>query len=478
MATHITIQLRRDMAATWTARNPVLHEGELGYELDTGKAKMGDGSSGWTSLPYWQPGGGDVDNFDTAGSAAAAQSAAQTFATSAVATETARAQAAESTLLPKTGGTVSGNLLVNGHLNTANSTLDDGFGDLTTGGSVTVGSSVTVNGGFTVIKSPISGGALQIGGVGDGNQYSNFQLVDGVFPTDQNPGGHYWAFSHRVAGPHAFQVFNYNGAGAYTAVLQAYESGELDTVHNTLDDGTGKATFAGQVKTPLLDIDDGSTKQYNLRTDGSALDFEGAGQDIFFSVFQNYGRGGTQYNYVRMEHGTQLLHLIGKTFVASGPFASPNAAGSITLDPSNGLDVGSMKVTGMAAGSNANDGVAVGQTYIRRATTGLTGYNKINGTGTILSYTTPNDGQMHAIRILTFQHVTSTETGGAVAYSYFAPDGGSVSGVSLYASAQPTGFTTPQNVDRLVAPNTAITVNQTAALTAGATTLWVEIWTT
>jgi len=43
---------RTDTAANWTANNPTLLSGELGFESDTGKAKLGDGSTAWTSLSY------------------------------------------------------------------------------------------------------------------------------------------------------------------------------------------------------------------------------------------------------------------------------------------------------------------------------------------------------------------------------------------------------------------------------------------
>lgn len=46
------IQLRRGTAANWTTANPVLASGEIGVETDTGKLKVGDGSSAWASRPY------------------------------------------------------------------------------------------------------------------------------------------------------------------------------------------------------------------------------------------------------------------------------------------------------------------------------------------------------------------------------------------------------------------------------------------
>jgi Major tropism determinant N-terminal domain len=46
------IQLRRDTAANWTSTNPILDQGEPGYETDTGNIKYGNGSSRWSALLY------------------------------------------------------------------------------------------------------------------------------------------------------------------------------------------------------------------------------------------------------------------------------------------------------------------------------------------------------------------------------------------------------------------------------------------
>jgi hypothetical protein len=43
---------RRDTAANWTAENPTLLAGEIGIESDTGKIKIGDGTTAWNSLAY------------------------------------------------------------------------------------------------------------------------------------------------------------------------------------------------------------------------------------------------------------------------------------------------------------------------------------------------------------------------------------------------------------------------------------------
>ena len=46
------IQVKRGTAAAWTSANTVLTAGEIGFESDTKKMKVGDGSTAWTSLAY------------------------------------------------------------------------------------------------------------------------------------------------------------------------------------------------------------------------------------------------------------------------------------------------------------------------------------------------------------------------------------------------------------------------------------------
>lgn len=52
------IQLRRDTATNWINENPILAVGEIGIETDTDdKLKVGDGTTAWSSLLYFAPGG-------------------------------------------------------------------------------------------------------------------------------------------------------------------------------------------------------------------------------------------------------------------------------------------------------------------------------------------------------------------------------------------------------------------------------------
>ena len=57
----MTIRIRRDTAANWTAANPVLSSGQPGFETNTGLIKIGDGVTAWNSLAY---------RFETSGGAA------------------------------------------------------------------------------------------------------------------------------------------------------------------------------------------------------------------------------------------------------------------------------------------------------------------------------------------------------------------------------------------------------------------------
>lgn len=47
-----TILLRRDTKANWNQVNPILKDGEAGFEMDDGKMKIGDGVHNWNDLPY------------------------------------------------------------------------------------------------------------------------------------------------------------------------------------------------------------------------------------------------------------------------------------------------------------------------------------------------------------------------------------------------------------------------------------------
>lgn len=46
------VQSRIDTATNWSAKNPILLEGEIGIESDTCRLKAGNGVAAWNTLPY------------------------------------------------------------------------------------------------------------------------------------------------------------------------------------------------------------------------------------------------------------------------------------------------------------------------------------------------------------------------------------------------------------------------------------------
>lgn len=55
-----TIQIRRGPAAEWATANTILSSGEFGYETDSKRLKVGDGTAAWADLAYISPGPNSV----------------------------------------------------------------------------------------------------------------------------------------------------------------------------------------------------------------------------------------------------------------------------------------------------------------------------------------------------------------------------------------------------------------------------------
>jgi heme/copper-type cytochrome/quinol oxidase subunit 2 len=110
-----------------------------------------------------------------------------------------------------------------------------------------------------------------------------------------------------------------------------------------------------------------------------------------------------------------------------------------------------------------------------QATTGLPGFTLQNATPTILSWTAPNDGNMHRLWIFGELLVSSTQTGGAVNLNIVDPT--STPRVrSIWSGNVAAGFGIPNNGAQVtIAPGTAVTLVQTAQ-TAGASVLYAELW--
>jgi hypothetical protein len=112
-----------------------------------------------------------------------------------------------------------------------------------------------------------------------------------------------------------------------------------------------------------------------------------------------------------------------------------------------------------------------------QATTGPAGYTLVNGTGNILTWTPPNDGQLHRVVVISSLHVTTTEVGGAIRLTYTTPDGTGAGSLSIYGgNTVGPGIAIGANNSPIVQANATVALTQTSALTSGAAVLWAELW--
>jgi len=110
-----------------------------------------------------------------------------------------------------------------------------------------------------------------------------------------------------------------------------------------------------------------------------------------------------------------------------------------------------------------------------QAATPVTGYTLVNGTGNIITWTTPNDGQQHRFSVPAFMDCTSTETGGGIVVTFTLPDSTAVT-LTLFAGGKSSGVVSPNFITGIAKAGTAVTVTQSSALTGGASVIWAEIW--
>jgi hypothetical protein len=109
---------------------------------------------------------------------------------------------------------------------------------------------------------------------------------------------------------------------------------------------------------------------------------------------------------------------------------------------------------------------------------GAAGFALQNATPNILTWTAPNDGQMHRVVVISEMNVTSAQTGGEVNLSFNEPDG-TLRSRLLYSGGLAAGFVQPSGNTptlTLVAPGSVVILLQATAQTAGTAVLWAELW--
>jgi hypothetical protein len=125
MAVVTQIQVRRGTASQWTSANPTLAAGEWGFESDTNKVKIGNGSTAWNSLGY--QGAGDIEGV-TAGTGLSGGGTSGTVTVSintAVTADLTTAQTLTNKTIDAASNTLTGVVTLTGTQTLTNKTLTD-----------------------------------------------------------------------------------------------------------------------------------------------------------------------------------------------------------------------------------------------------------------------------------------------------------------------------------------------------------------
>jgi hypothetical protein len=112
------------------------------------------------------------------------------------------------------------------------------------------------------------------------------------------------------------------------------------------------------------------------------------------------------------------------------------------------------------------------------AATPVAGFPLVNGTPAIITWTAPNDGQLHRVLVVANADVTVITVGGAVGIGLTLPDGTVVAN-SIFPATQAVGHLNiggAGNATFPVKPGSTVTLSQTSALTSGAEVVWAELW--
>lgn len=160
----------------------------------------------------------------------------------------------------------------------------------------------------------------------------------------------------------------------------------------------------------------------------------------------------------------------------AGSYPNPSVAAVTTTTGPTSLVVGAVADGQFLKRNGATIiGAAGGGGLASVASTGNAGYTLVNGTGTILSYTTPNDGALHPV-VVTFAAHLAGANGGETNFNI----GGSAVQVLMASQFGVTGWFTTFGVGGFdvvmsLPANTAVTITQDGSMTVGSGILYIQI---
>lgn len=263
------IQLRRGSSQDWTTTNPLLSEGEVGFEVDSGKFKIGNGSSLWSSLEYF---GGEVDlsGYLTTSSASTTyltQSTFSSFTTNnnlTIGASEYMTQGGVNRILSGTGSGISGQIVTDNYSShsgylagsasaVATHTINIGYGsasgiDNTTTKTINIGSQLLTDsavGNINIGTSTLSNGAISninIGSNGSSTTFAGTVSIPGlnknidIIPAKTG--------AYTVASGDQNDLIQLNGTFTVSIPTDATFNFDIGTQISLLNIGTGVITIA------------------------------------------------------------------------------------------------------------------------------------------------------------------------------------------------------------------------------------------
>jgi hypothetical protein len=210
---------------------------------------------------------------------------------------------------------------------------------------------------------------------------------------------------------------------------------------------------------------------------GSVIYMQWVAQHLIFSGCSFVGGSGTtDWLYIDGSNTSSAQALFsGCQF---GAFYSAPATRQYNLNGS-GASLSFQGCTGITTGAA---GATVAPVLV--ATTGETGYTLVNGTGDILSWTAPNDGQLHRFTVYIRLVVQTSLTGGQIFIQNAGtalPHGATGSGTFVFNGSAGAGdyFLLRSNTSDekgILGPAEEVKITQSTAATGGAAVLYAEIW--